>query len=119
MLDRRVTLAVLLAAGIPGACSAASSNPLIGEWLVEPGGNADADGFNPCKVVPRMIFTRTTQTMFTANGAGSPQKVIYLVAGKKIYVSSTPGFVGAPMYVMLGPDEVTQDSVGACKYHRQ
>ena len=119
MQYRRFILALVFATGIPGACSAASSNPLIGDWLVEPGGNADADGFNPCNVVPHMIFTPTTQTMFTANGAGAPQKVHYLVAGKKIYVSSTPGFAGAPMYIMLGPDEVTQDSVGACKYHRK
>jgi len=42
--------------------------------------------------------------------------VIYFVAGPKVYVSSTPGFAGAPMYLFLSANEISDNS--SCKYRR-
>ncbi|HEY5072308.1 MAG TPA: hypothetical protein VII63_09780 [Caulobacteraceae bacterium] len=118
MTLRLLPLVLLLAVGVPAACSAAPANPLIGDWRVEPGGDVNSDGFAYCKVTPRLTFTPTTETMYAESGAHGTNQVIYLVSGRDIYVSSSPGFVGAPKFTMLGPNEMTLDAVGHCKYRR-
>ena len=118
MVFRFMSLVLLLAAATPAICSAATANPLIGDWQVEPGGDVNSDGFAYCKVTPRLTFTATTETMYAEGGAHGANDVIYLVSGQDIYVSSSPGFLNAPKFTMLGPNEMTLDAVGHCKYRR-
>ncbi len=108
---------VLLMAG-GQACSADPQNPLLGAWTAEPNGYVDSQGFEFCKVTPRMEFTPTTQTMFSATAQGTTD-VSYLVSGNTVYVSSTPSFLDAPKYIILGPNEIQAASVGNCKYTRE
>ena len=119
MALRRLSLVLFLAVGSPAVSPASSANPLIGDWRVEPGGDVNSDGFAYCKVTPELTFTATTETMYAEGGAHGVNDVIYLVSGQDIYVSSTPGFVGAPKFTMLGPNEMTLDAVGYCKYRRR
>jgi len=118
MAFRSLSFVLLLTAGIPALCSAKTANPLIGDWRVEPGGDVNSDGFAYCKVTPELTFTTTTETMYAESGAHGTNDVMYLVSGQDIYVSSSPGFVGAPKFTMLGPNEMTLDAVGHCKYRR-
>ena len=100
------------------ACSAKPANPLLGSWIAEPGGYVDSQRFAFCKVTPKMVFAPTSQTMFNAEGAQGVTKVIYLVSNDTVYVSSTPGFMSAPKYTILGPNEMQSDTMGNCKYRR-
>lgn len=119
-LGSALALALLLS-----GCSARgqSSNPLLGKWKAEPNGFVGRDGFQYCKVIPEMDFAPASQTMYMAGTQFRPPahgttQVQYLVAGNKIYVSSTAGFAGAPMYTMLGPNEMQESAAGGCKYTR-
>jgi hypothetical protein len=115
---RLLPLVLLLGVTAPAACLAAAANPLLGDWRVEPGGDVNSDGFAYCKVTPELTFTPTTETMYAQGGAHGTNDVAYLVSGHDVFVSSSPGFVGAPKFTMLGPDEMTLDAVGHCKYRR-
>ena len=115
----KIALAALCITGI--GASAAPANPLLGRWLAEPG-PLDRSGFDTCAAVPALDFEPASQTMYTAAEKFRPAgklttQVIYFVAGNKIYVSSTPGFAGAPMYTLIGPGEVRDNS--GCKYRRR
>ncbi len=116
----RVALASLCLLGIP-ASGQAAANPLLGRWQAEPGGVVDAAGRDACAAVPELDFSPTSQTMITAATKFRPMGKIttrakYLVAGPKVYVSSTDGFAGAPMYTMLSASELRDNT--DCKYRR-
>jgi hypothetical protein len=118
MAFRRLSLLLLLAAALPALSSARTANPLIGDWRVEPGGDVNSDGFEYCKVTPELTFTATTETMYAADGAHGTNDVFYRVVGQDVFVSSYPDFTDAPKFTMLGPNEMTLDAVGHCKYRR-
>jgi Lipocalin-like domain len=100
-------------------------NPLLGTWKVENlGAHRNSDGFDYCSANPAFTFTPTTEIMSgpASPGQAPPQgknDVTYLVSGNTIYVSSSPGFVGAPNYTMLNANEMQAGQIGNCRYRRQ
>jgi hypothetical protein len=103
---------------------AAPANMLLGKWKVEGPHQVNSDGVDYCSANPEMIFTPTQQIMF---GPASPGEkppmgtddVTYLVTGNTVYVSSSPGFLDAPKYTILNPNEMEADRIGNCHYRRQ
>jgi hypothetical protein len=124
-VSRQIQLAIIvLATGLAAREAAAAGNPLLGKWVAEPNGYVDRNGFAWCAVIPRMEFTTTTQTMYTAAtkfrpAAQGTTQVHYLVSGNSVYVASMSTFVGAPKYTILGPNEVQSNDIGGCKFKRQ
>ena len=105
--------------------SLAAANPLLGTWKVENlGAHLNSDGFDYCSANPAFTFTPKSEIMFgpASPGQAPPQgknDVTYLVSGNTIYVSSSPGFAGAPKYTMLNANEMQAGQIGNCRYKRQ
>lgn len=119
-LDAGAAVAILFLLGLPSPGQAAG-NPLLGRWQAEPGGARLADGSDACLAIPELDFLPTSQSMHTAATKFRPVGVVttaakYLVAGPKVYVSSTAGFAGAPMYTMLSTSELRDNT--DCKYRK-
>ena len=110
---------------IANSAGLAAANPLLGTWKAENlGAQRNSDGFDYCSANPAFTFTPKTEIMFgpASPGQAPPQgknDVTYLVSGNTIYVSSTPGFVNAPKYTMLGANEMQAGQIGNCRYKRQ
>ena len=117
----RVVLAALLTAACTSQAEAA--NPLLGKWKVEARGPTDRSGRDGCADFPEIDFDATTQTVYRAADKYSPSsemttRVIYFVRGNNVFASSTPGFAGAPMYTMLGANEMKENDSLGCHYAR-
>ncbi len=114
-------LSALLLAGC--ASQGQAANLLLGKWKVESRGPTDRTGRDGCAVIPEIDFGANSQVLYRAGdkfGPGSTMttRVIYLVRGNTVWVSSTPGFAGAPMYTMLGPNEMKSNTAEGCQYTR-
>ncbi len=121
MIIFRVYCVALLLTGC--ASQAEAANPLLGRWKVEARGPTDRSGRDGCAVFPEFDFDATSQTMYRAGdvyGPGSTMvtHVIYFVHGNNVWTSSTPGFAGAPMFTMLGPNEMKAPGADGCRYTR-
>lgn len=119
----RASAAILFVIAGTSVCEA-EINPLLGSWTLSGPGYVDRDGNDWCKTEPRMDFTATTQTIYTAAtqfrpGAQSVTAVHYLVSGNKVYVASEATFAGAPSYTITGPGKMMSDDVGHCPYQRK
>jgi hypothetical protein len=120
----RMTVAAILLTAAGTAMCEADGNPLIGDWVMSGPGHVDRDGFNWCAAIPRLGFTATTQTLYVAATKFRPASqsvatVHYLVSGNKVYVSSAPGFYGAPSYRIVGPGKMESEDAGHCSFDRK
>jgi hypothetical protein len=119
----RVTaLTMLFMAGSILTCEAAS-NPLLGNWILTGPGYVDRDGNSWCTSIPRLEFTASTQSVYTAAtkfrpAAHSTTAVRYLITGNKVFVASEPTFYNAPSYTILGPNKMMSDDVGHCPFQK-
>jgi hypothetical protein len=121
----RTSLAAMAMVAASSSAGFGAANPLLGSWKVENlGAQRNSDGFDYCSANPAFTFTPETEIMFgpASPGQAAPQgknAVTYLVSGNTIYVSSSAGFLDAPKYTMLNPNEMQAGQIGNCRYKRQ
>jgi len=121
----RANLAAMAIIAVSSSAGLGAANPLLGTWKVENlGAQRNSDGFDYCSANPAFTFTLKSEIMFGPASPGQPapqgkNDVTYLVSGNTIYVSSSPRFVDAPKYTMLGPNEMQAGQIGNCRYERQ